>query len=76
MPRKRKELEGKKFNKLTVLVWMELPGQARWGYRCRCSCGGYTYARSNDLTSGRIKSCGCLRSEWQYKDGSEKGKED
>lgn len=29
---------------------------------CACTCGGTTYVRSNHLTSGGVRSCGCLLS--------------
>jgi hypothetical protein len=32
-------------------------------YRCECSCGNSTIAKKEYLTSGRKKSCGCLKKE-------------
>lgn len=32
-------------------------------YRFECSCGSSTYAQKYKVTSGELKSCGCLRGE-------------
>lgn len=57
-------LWGRTFRRLLVV---ELIGRTRKGrayvWKCLCSCGDYTTARSGDLTSGDTKSCGCLKSE-------------
>lgn len=57
------DLIGQKFGRLTVVA--EAPnyksGKARW--RCVCDCGGETITATNQLRSGRTKSCGCLRIE-------------
>jgi hypothetical protein len=49
------------FSRLTVL--------SKDGNRflCSCVCGNETRARANDLTSGFVKSCGCLRREMAAK---------
>lgn len=52
-----KNLTGKTFNKLTVLG-MEHSDPVVW--KCKCECGNITYVRTNNLTSGNVKSCGCL----------------
>lgn len=55
------DLTGKIFGKLTVLA----PAGKRDKYsiwKCSCDCGGEICSRTNDLRSGRAKSCGCLRS--------------
>lgn len=36
-------------------------------YKCQCKCGNYTTVRINALTSGEIKSCGCLKKEQEKK---------
>jgi len=48
-----------KNNNLTVLGISELSGRSI----CRCDCGGITEVFNKDFLSGRVKSCGCLRSE-------------
>lgn len=49
---------GQKFNKLTCLSWERSNGHIYW--ICRCDCGNITKVRSCNLTSGAVKSCGCL----------------
>lgn len=55
------DLTGRQFTRLTVVRRVENKrnGSARW--LCVCFCGKETTIVSNDLTSGRAKSCGCAR---------------
>ena len=54
-------LIGRKFGKLTVIASAGKRKQhSIW--ECCCECGGKKVARTNPLLSGRIRSCGCLRS--------------
>src|SRR4051794_29711938 len=53
-----KDITGKTFGRWTVESY---EGDGRW--RVKCICGGTTALPSNKLTSGRSRSCGCLRSE-------------
>lgn len=59
-------LVGKKFGRLTVL---ELVGKEGYNYiwKCQCECGDFKFVKSNDLRSGHIASCGCLRRELSIK---------
>ncbi len=54
---------GEKFHYLTVIGRAKngLHGTARWS--CRCICGVETVLPSQRLRSGRVKSCGCKKSE-------------
>jgi hypothetical protein len=53
---------GKKFNELTVLSYCDRAGKKRnKRYLCRCSCGKQHISRGDNLVSGAVKSCGCLR---------------
>lgn len=61
-----KDLVGQKFGKLTVVSRGNdyiSPGRhkhhAQW--HCVCECGNKTLVSSNQLLSGKTKSCGCLR---------------
>lgn len=38
-------------------------GKRKIIYKCECDCGMTLYARSGDLITGRIKSCGCFKSD-------------
>jgi hypothetical protein len=56
-------LVGEQYGRLVVVA--ELPRARRYVRRflCRCACGNTTEANFGNLRSGRIQSCGCLRSE-------------
>ena len=66
MPRKAKDLVGKKFGKLTVLELIGKDKKSHRQYKCLCDCGKYKNVWSDKLTrkTGSIKSCGCLRSKF------------
>lgn len=36
-------------------------------YKCQCKCGNYKTVRLNAITSGAVKSCGCLKKEQEKK---------
>lgn len=55
-----KDLRGQTFNRLTVID--NLPNGKKL---CRCTCGNITEVRTEKLTSGHTKSCGCLLKEHQ-----------
>lgn len=55
-----KDLTGQKFNKLTAIKRIGSKNKkALW--LCTCDCGETTEVITSNLTSGRIKSCGCSR---------------
>lgn len=54
---KIKDLTGQKFNMLTVIG---IASRNPLYWKCRCECGNITRVRTNNLTSGQVKSCGCL----------------
>lgn len=55
------DLTEQTFNNLTVIARAENGnrGNARW--LCRCVCGNKVIVSANNLKSGAVKSCGCLR---------------
>ena len=57
-----KDLSGQKFGKLTATKpnGKTLSGNTIW--LCMCECGKYKDVINTDLTRGRVKSCGCIRS--------------
>lgn len=56
------DLAGQKFGMLCVIKRTEnTTGKKHW--ICRCDCGREKLANTHDLLSGRVKSCGCLRSK-------------
>lgn len=59
-----KDLTGKVFGRLTVIAYEKhdpVSNISMW--RCKCECGEETVLRTNALTLGRTKSCGCLKWE-------------
>ena len=53
---------GMTFGRLTVLEYHHSAKKKAY-YRCRCECGKEAIVYSGNLTSGKTRSCGCLRSE-------------
>lgn len=63
-----KNLIGKKFGRLTVVRLSENRSHNRENiWECICQCGGKTKARTSDLQTGHIRSCGCLMIEFANK---------
>lgn len=54
---------GSRYNRLTVLEEDTSMNTGATWVRCRCDCGNITVLRAYDITSGMIKSCGCLWKE-------------
>lgn len=63
------DILGQRFGRLVVAERLSnySGGKARW--RCVCDCGGEANTSTNQLTSGKTKSCGCLRRETASKTG-------
>jgi len=56
------DLAGKRFGRLVVSAFAGRSGKhSLW--RCRCDCGVEKAIDATNLTSGAIRSCGCLRRE-------------
>ena len=61
---KHPDLVGQVFGRLTVLDLAHLDKKHRAAFwRCRCECGRETVKKSGSLTSGNVRSCGCLKTE-------------
>lgn len=56
-----KDLTGQRFGRLTAIKRIKVDKKAMW--ECQCDCGNTKFVTSSDLMSGKVKSCGCLRSE-------------
>lgn len=52
---------GKRYNKLTVVEQAGFSDRREKLWKCQCDCGNYTIVKGGNLTSGAVKSCGCLR---------------
>ena len=56
-----KDLTNQKFNKLMCLTQLTKDKRERIIWRCECDCGEIIELPGCDVSSGRTKSCGCLR---------------
>lgn len=62
----RLDLTGKKFGRLTAIALSRIapaPSGTRHFWKCQCDCGKVMEINKFRLTSGKTKSCGCLRRE-------------
>jgi len=58
------DLVGQKFGKLTVIKRFGSKNEkALWECRCSCKDAIVCYTTSSQLTTGKVRSCGCLRRE-------------
>lgn len=56
--RKKLELTGQRFGKLTVIAPVEnVDGRTAW--LCRCQCGRERVVKTCHLRDGHVTSCGC-----------------
>lgn len=55
----QKDYTGMRFNKLVVLNEREQRNGKTY-LKCKCDCGNETWVSNGNLTSGEVKSCGCL----------------
>lgn len=65
-----RDLTGQKFGRLTVVSFsrdVRSGNRNRKYWKCICECGKYKEVRLDSLTSGKVKSCGCLQVENSYK---------
>lgn len=56
------DISGRKYGMLTVLHRAENRGRQTF-WTCRCDCGTVKDIRGGDLKCGKIRSCGCIKSE-------------
>lgn len=64
------DITGQRFNKLTVLKKVGKKNNSNaifW--ECKCDCGNITIVESNKIRSGHTTSCGCQKSNGEYKIG-------
>ncbi len=52
---------GQRFGMLTVVCKDHKGSDGKWYYKCQCDCGNTAIVRSNALTTGNTKSCGCQK---------------
>ncbi len=58
-----KDITGQRFGKLTALERLEEKSGTSYLWLCRCDCGNEIKVPVSRLTSGHVKSCGCLKKE-------------
>lgn len=58
-----KDLKGQKFDRLTVIEFAGLDNNKKALWKCQCDCGNEKIVRGSDLTSHKIHSCGCYKTE-------------
>lgn len=68
-------LAGRRFGRLTVIKYSGNKKRNSLVWECACDCGNTTYVDTGQLTSGKTKSCGCLRKEIMSRSGEERKKE-
>ena len=54
-----------KFNKLTIVSLSRIDAKYQKYWNCICECGGYAIVRQDKLTSGGVKSCGCIATHYR-----------
>lgn len=59
------DLTGCRYGRLTVIGVVERPAYLYGGstdvyLKCKCSCGGLKVVTRRNLTTKKVKSCGCL----------------
>lgn len=63
MGKKVVDITGQKFGRLTVLDKLHNYHKKDTYWLCVCECGNLKEVTSSHLTTGKTKSCGCLRKE-------------
>lgn len=62
LPPRLIDIRGKVYGRLTVYGFHEIRSRKSYWY-CECICGNKVSVRSDQLKSGRSKSCGCITQE-------------
>lgn len=57
------DLTGERYGRLQVIKYVGIKDTHKV-YLCKCDCGNKKVIKSSDLRSGRVKSCGCYRSQY------------
>lgn len=62
MKRVFNDLTGQRFGRL-IVIGVDDRGTKKTYYNCMCDCGKMKSIRSDGLTSGAVRSCGCIKKE-------------
>jgi hypothetical protein len=60
---KPSEIKGKRFGRLLAMACVGSDGKGRLVWECVCDCGAVKKVSSSNLTTGVVRSCGCLHSD-------------
>lgn len=63
--RRKINIIGNKYGRLTVVEGAEVINNI-YKQKCICDCGNIVYVKTADLTTGKVKSCGCLSSVAEF----------
>ena len=61
--RKRLDLTGKRFGRLTAVECVGVDARRNTLWKCVCECGNTVITHSQRLKAGRVKSCGCYNKD-------------
>lgn len=59
-----KEIEERRLTIIRAEPYISKSGRKENGYLCRCECGNTKLVRKHDYIKGKVKSCGCLISDF------------
>ena len=65
----KKDITGTRFGKLVALEETDERSNSYIVWKCRCDCGKIAFVSRGSLGSGGVKSCGCLKEEYNEKLG-------
>lgn len=68
----RRDLTNQVFGRLTVLKEVGKDKNSKIIWQCKCECGKIVNCLSSNLTTGKTKSCGCIRVENTIKQNIER----
>lgn len=57
------DLTNQRFGRLIALYKCDYKKGNKYPWHCICDCGNETDVPTQDLTAGKVQSCGCLRKE-------------
>lgn len=60
MSKRREDLTGKRFGRLTVISFYDHNKYGQPVWMCKCDCGNTSFVTGSDLRSNSTLSCGCL----------------
>ena len=70
---KIKDRTGERYGRLVVLEHYGKDNKGNHLWRCKCDCGNEKVVVSGNLSTGKTKSCGCLKKEFLARKGNQFG---